>query len=41
VTILEDVSFTFEKIEVQDLGTGAMATDGTRQSSDVINAGRT
>jgi type VI secretion system secreted protein Hcp len=26
-TVLEDVSFTFQKIEVQDLGSGAMATD--------------
>ena len=26
-TVLEDVSFTFQKIEVQDVGTGSMATD--------------
>jgi type VI secretion system secreted protein Hcp len=26
-TVLEDVSFTFQKIEVQDVGTGAVATD--------------
>ena len=26
-TVLEDVSFTFQKIEVHDLGTGAIATD--------------
>jgi hypothetical protein len=26
-TVVEDVSFTYQKIEVQDMGTGAVAAD--------------